>query len=58
MFQNKLYTYKLNQINEELLKLSYYVINGLIINFDKNIINQVLCDHKSINMTDNVIKCR
>jgi hypothetical protein len=34
-----------------------YTIQGLIINSDKNIINQGFCDHKRINVADNVITC-
>lgn len=37
--------------------LCNYTINGLVINTDKKIINQGFCDHKNINMSDNVILC-
>jgi hypothetical protein len=37
--------------------LCYYTIQGLVINIDKNTINQAFCDHKNIIVSDNVIIC-
>jgi hypothetical protein len=34
-----------------------YTIQGLVMNIDKDTINQGFCDHIRINITDNVIQC-